>query len=293
MKQYGSVLKRWACFCDQNNVDIYEASVPNVMYFLSEVYNTGASYGTLNSCRSALSLVLGSKIGSDDRISRLFKGFYRLRPPLPKYDITWSPGQVLDFLSDFYPNSDVHIEHLTKKVVTLLALVTAHRVQTLTKINVKNIEVGHEQIIIKIPDMIKTSSVRSNQPSLNIPFFRQRPQICPAEALLEYVNMTKSIRKDIDQLFISFKRPHKAVSSQTVSRWIKGTLSESGIDTSIFSAHSTRHAATSSANRSGVSIDLIRKTAGWSGQSNVFAKFYNRNIVNKDANNFAISILSS
>lgn len=290
LKQYGSALKRWTCFCNINNVDIYEASIPNIIYFLTEVFNTGASYGTLNSYRSALSLVLGSKISSDDRISRLFKGFYRLRPPLPKYDITWSPTLVLEFLSNFYPNNEIHIEHLTKKTVTILALATAHRVQTLQKINVNNIEVHSNHMLVKIPNLIKTSRLGTTQPCLNIPFFRQRPEICPADSLLAYVNMTKTIRSH-DQLFISFKKPFKAVTSQTISRWIKETLSESGIDTSMFSAHSTRHAATSTALRSGVSIDLIRKTAGWSGSSKVFAKFYNREIVSEDTNEFAISIL--
>lgn len=275
-------------------MDIYTASIPNVIYFLTKEFDEGASYGTLNSCRSALSLVLGSRVGSDDRVTRLFKGFYRLRPTLPKYDITWSPTIVLDYLSNLYPNNEIHIEHLTKKVATLLALVTAHRVQTLSLIKINNIEIYSDRLMIKIPDSIKTSRPGVSQPCLNIPFFSQRPEICPAETLKSYMNVTKKLRtEDNGQLFISFKRPHKAVGAQSISRWIKETLTESGIDTTIFSAHSTRHAATSAARRSGVNIDMIRKTAGWSGHSEVFNKFYNRNVITQDPTDFAFSILNN
>lgn len=109
--------------------------------------------------------------------------------------------------------------------------------------------------------------------------------------LEDYINKTNSLRHN-DYLFISYKRPHNKVSSQTLGHWIKNILLKSGIDTSIFSAHSTRHASTSSANRLGVSIDVIRKTAGWTESSSVFARFYNRDIIS-DPNQFANSILSA
>lgn len=92
-------------------------------------------------------------------------------------------------------------------------------------------------------------------------------------------------------LFISIKKPHKEVSSQTLSRWIKKTLSDSGIDTTTFDAYSTRHASTSSAKRNGISIDVIKKAAGWTESSKTFALFYNRSLV-KDKTLFAKSVLS-
>lgn len=294
LNQYNVSFKRWITFCKKSNINnIYEASIPDVMKFLTEMFELGAQYGTLNSHRSALSLIIGSHVGSDDRLSRLFKGFYKLRPPRPKYDVTWDPSIVLDFLANFYPNSEIPLEHLTKKTATLLALVTAHRVQTLSKININNIVRGLENVNIKIPDIIKTSRPGSLQPCLKLPYFAERKEICPAESLLAYLDVTKTIRKSTNNLFISFKAPHRAVCSQTISRWIRDTLLESGIDTSIFTAHSTRHASTSVARSSGLNIDLIRKTAGWSEKSNVFAKYYHREIVNSNCNDFALSILSN
>lgn len=52
-------------------------------------------------------------------------------------------------------------------------------------------------------------------------------------------------------------------------------LTESGVNTQIFGAHSTRHSATSAAARNGAKIELIRKAAHWITKSNVFTRFYN------------------
>lgn len=292
-KQYGVVYKKWFKFCETHKIDTYEASIPQVISFLSEHFHAGAQYSSLNTYRSALSLIISSKIGTDDRISRLFKGFYRLRPPLPKYNVTWNPTIVLNFLENWYPNNEISLEKLAKKVVTLLALVTAHRVQTLSKIKLQNIEViPNDKIIIKIPDLIKTSRARSLQPSLILPFYKEKPEICPVNALLSYKHRTENLRNSND-FFISFKSPYKPVCSQSISRWIKEVLHKSGIDTTIFTAHSTRHASTSSAHIHGVSLDLIRKTAGWSDSSCVFAKYYQRTVIAKNDNQFAISILKN
>ncbi|XP_061721260.1 uncharacterized protein LOC133528068 isoform X1 [Cydia pomonella] len=292
LKQYDSCLKKWFSFCINNQVDVYQASVPNVISFLTDLYHSGAQYGTLNSCRSALSLILGADIGNDNRMKRFFKGIFRLRPPLPKYSMTWDTSVVLNSLANWYPNATLNLEKISKKLVTLLALTTAHRVQTLSKINIKNIEFHVNEIHIKIPDLIKTSRVGVAQPTLVLPYFRERPEICPCAALHSYLDVTKSLRSS-DVLFVSLNKPHRAITSQTLSRWIKNTLQECGIDISIFTAHSTRHAATSRAHRLGVNLDVIRKTAGWSGTSSTFGRFYNRIIVkNINSCTLARSILN-
>lgn len=289
-KQYDSCLKKWWNFCNIHNMNPYDSSVPNVIYFLTELYNNGSQYGTLNSCRSALSLVLGPTLTKDDRLQRFLKGVFRLRPPQPKYNVTWDTNIVLDHLSSWYPNNEISLDKLTFKTVMLIALASAQRVQTLSKINIRNIHTSPDRIIIKIPDIVKTSRPGSNQPVIYLPFFSDRPTVCPANSLQNYLEITSSLRKS-DNLFIGIKNPHRAVGAQTLSRWLKHTLGECGIDTNVFSAHSTRHAATSQAHSRGVSVDVIRNTAGWSGRSNTFARFYQRLITDCSESDLARSLI--
>ncbi|KAI5632414.1 phage integrase family domain-containing protein [Phthorimaea operculella] len=133
----------------------------------------------------------------------------------------------------------------------------------------------------------------TSQPVLVLPVFSEKPQICPVSTLKTYINKTEVLRDNNNySLFISLRRPHAPVTSQTLGRWVKDTLLSSGVDVSKFTAHSTRHASTSMAHSLGVSVDIIRKTAGWTGSSNTFGKFYNRIILDSETNNsFATSIL--
>lgn len=291
-KQYEGCYKKWFIYCNENKLNIYDVSIPDVIKFLTSLFHNGAQYGTLNSFRSALSLIANSSLSDNDDLKRFFKGVFRSRPPLPKYNETWDTSIVLEFLSKWYPNEGLSLEHISKKMITLLALVTSHRVQTLANIKISNIERHASRIKIKIPDLIKTSRVGSEQPILILPFFNERPEICPARTISTYLEKTAKLRNQSEPLFISFKKPYKPVGTQTLSRWVKNTLTLSGIDTSSFTAHSTRHAASSAALRLGVSLDTIRKTAGWSLGSQTFARYYNRP-VNNDLEDdcFALTIM--
>lgn len=277
-KQYDCYFKEWFNFCQTHNIDYLAASVPNVLYFLTQLYNAGYKYGSLNCCKSALSCILGSTSTNDDRIARFMKGVFRSRPPQPKYEYTWNVDTVLNYLSQMFPNEKLSLELLSKKLITLLAIVTAHRVQTLSKIELKNIIFDSNCVSIKISQFIKTSKPNIHQPLLKLPYFHEKPEICPALTLLCYKNKTDSVRVS-DDLFISYRKPHIKVTTQTLSHWIKDMLHKSGIDTSVYSSHSTRHASTSKAKAVGVNVDTIRKTAGWSISSSVFARFYNRDII--------------
>lgn len=102
--------------------------------------------------------------------------------------------------------------------------------------------------------------------------------------------MTKQYRtSDMNRLFLTYKKPYKEANKQSISRWIRIMLTNSGLDTAIFSAHTTRHAATSAAARKGVLLDTIFRTAGWTRRSTTFAKFYNKPLA--EQGEFSMAIL--
>lgn len=292
LKQYNTSFKRWFTFCQGKNLGLFEVSVTNVLDFLVTLFNQGHKYNSINCTKAALSLLINPVTINDPQITRFMKGVFKLRTPLPRYNLTWDPSIVLDYLSNWYPNESLSFDRLSKKLVTLLALVTAHRVQTLSLIKLSNIKkYNNEKLVINITDIIKTSSVNRTPPILTLPYFNDKPSICPARTLEQYLTVSVNKRKpECNSLLISYRKPFNNVCSQSLSRWIKATLGESGIDTSVFSAHSTRHAATSAANRLGVSIDLIKRTAGWTGRSETFAKFYNREVAVDTSDAFARSL---
>ena len=109
-------------------------------------------------------------------------------------------------------------------------------------------------------------------------FFPSLPdnqRLCPVIPLKTYEERTQPFRGKETKLLVAMIKPHKAISSSTVARWLKSLLEASGIDISIFSAHSVRGASSSAAASTGVSTAEILKAANQSSES-VFQRFYYR-----------------
>ncbi|XP_031329436.1 uncharacterized protein LOC116160392 [Photinus pyralis] len=277
VKQYGATYKRWLPFCADRGVNPYEGTPSLVMSFLQHLFDTEENaYGTFNSHRSALSLITSTDLSSHPVLCRFLKGIAKLRPSRPRYNVVWDPQVVLAYLERLAMDS---LKALSEKLITLLALTTAHRIQTFSLIRIENIIESGNGFQILIEDKIKTSGIGRTQPCLHLPYFTENPKLCVATALKQYLTATKGRRTSVrDFLFLTYKKPYRTASKQSLSRWVKDTLEEAGIDTRIFKAHSTRHASTSKAFDLGVPLEVIRQTAGWSTNSKTFCQFYNRPI---------------
>ena len=90
------------------------------------------------------------------------------------------------------------------------------------------------------------------------------------------------------RLMITYGKLHKEASSDILSRWIKGELPNTGIDVTIFQAHSCRAASTSKARQQGIKILKIFKRGCWS-RENTFIKFYDKDIIKSNSNDFDYS----
>uniref|UniRef100_A0A1Y1K5T2 Tyr recombinase domain-containing protein n=1 Tax=Photinus pyralis TaxID=7054 RepID=A0A1Y1K5T2_PHOPY len=293
LNQYNSTYKLWWKFCNTKHISPLLGRTEDAIEFLQLLLEQGKyKYSTINAHRSALSLILQDKVGEDFRMKRFMRGVAKLRPSAPKYDFTWEPATVLKHLENIATSEDATLKDLSMKLITLLALSTGHRLQSLSLIRIENINITPDQVQILIPDTIKTSGPGKPQPHLQIPFFRTNPNLCVASTLIWYLKRTKGWREsNKGPLFLTFKKPHKKASKQSLSRWVKGTLHAAGIDVTQFKPHSTRHASTSLAKRLGLNIDTIHKSAGWSEKSRTFAKFYDRPV--QPTQNFTNTIISS
>lgn len=289
-KQYENCLHKWWKFCLLQKYDPLVYDINHILEFFVTIQESDVSYSSLNSHRAAISLILPTRQEDGAILQRFFKGAYNLKPPTPKYSCTWDTQLVLGHLEKLYPLDTLTLENLTYKLVTLLSLTSAQRVQTLAKVCIKNITHTDNQTEIRVEEKLKTSGYKKNQPLMVFPIFRQNPALCVATTLKHYLNVTSNNRNDEDRLLLTFKKPYHAATSQTISRWIKKVLNLCGIDISKFAAHSTRHASTSAALRAGVNIESIRNTAGWSHKSDTFNRFYNRPVTH-DPTLFAERVL--
>lgn len=276
IKQYAKPLREWINWCEGKGADPFNPEESAIIEFLTKMFEDRASYGTINSARSAISLISIDDTSNSKKLKRFMKGVFRLKPPKARYEKTWDIKPVLDKLSSWKPTEALDLSQLTNKLVLLLAIVSLQRLQTLSGIKLSNMsktEFGYE---VKIPDLLKTSGPGRAQPLISLPY-HEREELCIATILECYLKKTKELRGSIENLSITTKKPHKAASTATLSRWIRATLVDCGVGTE-YGAHSTRHASTSAALKKGVSLEVIKNVAGWSKESTVFFNYYNRPI---------------
>jgi hypothetical protein len=139
-----------------------------------------------------------------------------------------------------------------------------------------------------IGDLLKQSRPGNTGSVIRLSSYPPERKICIYTYLKQYLCETKILRGTEKSLFISFKKPHKAVTTDTIARWLKLVMHMSGLNTQMFTAHSTRAASVSAASRSKVPVDDILRTAGWASEQ-TFKLFYKKPIMGKDT--FATGVL--
>jgi hypothetical protein len=228
--------------------------------------------------------------GSHPLTTRLLKGVFEMRPSLPKYQDTWDVTVVLKVL-EAWNLDDISLKDLSFKLSMLLAITTSQRIQTLKALCIDNMVLKADQCIFKIDVLLKTSQPGKHLSKVVIAAYLDKKNLCPVQHLKSYLEKTSTLRGKHTQLFVSFQKPHKPVSTDTIARWIKTVMSKAGINTEIYGAHSTRAASTSAAHKKNIDTNRILSAAGWSNET-TFSKFYNKTIVDL-AKNYGADLLSA
>ena len=272
-------------------MDKHSPPVREVIEFLTELHDNGLGYSALCTARSALSASVkfeGHPIGEHFLVSRFMKGAFNLRPALPKTNVTWDPKILLDHLKTLSPNDKISFKQLTFKCASLIWILSGQRGQSIHLISTKNLSVFTNEVKIRFGDKLKTSRPGFHQAEITLKAFPTDSALCVVRTLEEYLKRTEEFRGEEKQLFISFQKPYKAISRDTLSRWISVIMKDAGLDTSIFTPHSLRSASTSKAKRRKVSIQTILDTAGWKKDC-TFRKHYEKEI--KECGEFSLAQL--
>ena len=126
------------------------------------------------------------------------------------------------------------------------------------KLDIDNIQELPDRIVFHIRDKLKTTRPGKHIAPIEILPYPADEKLCPVAYIREYIFQTQSLRQH-QQLLVSYQKPHKAVSNATVSRWVKITLANAGMDMGTFSAHSSRSASTTCGLLAGIPLKDVLK----------------------------------
>lgn len=279
---YESAWLSWTSWCVERETNPLSNDLIPILEYLTALHLSGKSYSTINLHRSMLSSTLdpinGLAIGQNPLIIRLLKGIYNENPPVPRYKTMWDPEIVLNYMKISGDNELLSFPSLSRKLVTILALSTYLRTSELASIDTNSVVISSTSASFTLSKPRK-AQFNGALKTFSLKVYPDK-RVCPVACLGFYVLVTDYLRTENNgnNLFIGLNAPHLAVTANTIGRWIKKYLGDSGIDTSVFSAHSTRGAAASKAAESGDSISSILSAGGWTRES-TFARFYQRPLV--------------
>ena len=129
--------------------------------------------------------------------------------------------------------------------------------------------------MFQITSLLKQSRRGHHLAPIELMAYPGNSKLCIVAVLREFLARTQDLRKDQDQLLLSYRKPHHPITKDALTRWLRDIVNKSGVDTESLGAHSTRSASMSAAARCGLPVNAIMNAAGWSAVS-TFTRFYKK-----------------
>lgn len=138
----------------------------NIANFLSQLYNEGYEYKTINNYRSAISaihpLFNGVKVGQNHTITQVMTGIFNKRPPLPRYTNTWDVDLVLNHIQKMPDNKDLCLKELALQTATLMTLTSAARTSEMCLLDLNNMHISEKEVSFTQTGLTKTRKVKDS-----------------------------------------------------------------------------------------------------------------------------------
>ena len=275
ISSYGTVAKKWLQYTSDNGVSVIYPTVPQVVDFLVDINKKGGGHSTVATSRSFLSCFIhaeGRPIGEHPMLSKLVKRVKVINQPEEKNSYIWDPTTVIDTMAAWGPISDLTLEQLTKRTLMLFLLATGQRIQGAFQLLRKDMVIMDNSIRIKYSTKMKSNDPAKNPLTLRFDKLEEE-RVCVFTHLTSYLNREDTAGAH-PRTFGTVKTPVTPASSVTLSRLIRQTLTDTGIEEH-FRPYSVRSASTSAADRLNVPMDKILTSAGWA-RTSTFARFYKR-----------------
>jgi len=288
-KDYRCKFRQFHSWCDKREIDTYSATLVDCAEFITSLFEKGLKYRTINGYRSMLSSVLAPveniPVGQHPYIIRLLRGIFNERPPVRKLIPEWDLLVVLGCLKEapFEPLKDAPLKYLTWKTCFLLAITTFRRCGDLQSLQLGEglVNVQKQGVTFLRTGLSKTDRPNHQSRNIFVPHLPNDRKLDPKRSLTYYLKKTEEFRKsggnDIVKLLLAVNKPHKPVSTTTISRWlvdlIKFCYKKMNKTVGRIRGHSTRSIGPSWALFKGASLQQVMEAADWSRET-TFTRHY-------------------
>ena len=284
--RYVLYCSKWIVFCQKQQRNSHAPTVRDIIDFM---YHLGKSNNFHSYSASFFQTVLSMLKQVIDAshhhvlqhvyVKHFQQGYFNMYLPQPKPPCTtWDIQQVLDYWQCQPSNQKLNLTQLARKTMMLILLSTCRWKNKLLSLSVKHMYTFPQCImfyLVKLPKTFTQGTPDENTRWLSV---RQADQsvdnnLCPVRALTVYLAKTRRIQSS-DSVFVTSTPPYSAIKPMTLNLWILQSMKQAGIDTSLYTAYSTRHASSSGALKKGMPMDEVLRLGCWKTPS-TFIKHYN------------------
>jgi hypothetical protein len=96
-------------------------------------------------------------VGNHSLVKRFLRGVFNIKPSLPRYVNTWDVNIVLNFLKNMNSFDVISLRELSYKLVTLIALCTGQRCQTLSVLKLSDMNIINGIVYFRVSELLKQS----------------------------------------------------------------------------------------------------------------------------------------
>lgn len=204
------------------------------------------------------------------------KGIYNLRPPKPKLSFVWDVSIIFRYFENLGENDILSDRDLSHKLVMLLLLLNGQRMNTIMSFDINQMILNKISVTFSPVYPLKHSKKGRKLETFTYRAY-DKTNLCIISCLREYLARRKDkVHQDCTQLIITYGKPYKEASIDTVRRWVKDIFKINEIFD--FTPHSCRSASTSKAKAINVDITEILKRGCWKNEK-TFRSFYDKEIV--------------
>ena len=159
--------------------------------------------------------------------------------------------------------SKLSLLQLLKKTAFLVAVVCYKRPADLCNMQIVSDywQLGEGGFICQPLGFGKTEQHRP-APPIKIEPFKDNPNLCP---VLHLINLERRLVKlrpqSVKQFWITSRRPYKAISTATMSKWLQDVILEAGLEGT---ARDVRSVGASTAIQTNMNLSRVMEAADWS-----------------------------
>ena len=129
-------------------------------------------------------------------------------------------------------------------------------------LSLDRLEIDHHEATFELKTLNKLNHTGDPLSTVQLAAFPEVRRICVVSAIRAYLSRTKQMRRSC-QLLVSYIKPHKEISRDTLARWTISILKLAGVNTTKYASHSTCGVLVSKARQLEISVKCILTHAGW------------------------------